>query len=124
MTHDRSAVMRPDCPLDKDLLGYQTWGLLHTMAAYYPDHPTPHQQRDMYNFFTLLAQFYPCATCARDFANLLRVRPPVTTSRKDLSQWLCWVHNTVNRKLGKPIFDCALVDERWKDGWEDGSCDF
>lgn len=29
----------------------------------------------------------------------------------------------VNRKLGKPDFDCSLVDERWRDGWKDGSCD-
>jgi len=48
--------------------------------------------------------------------------PPTTGSRVALSQWLCGVHNQVNKKLGKKEFDCKLVDQRWRDGWEDGSC--
>ena len=53
----------------------------------------------------------------------LKLEPPDTTSRTNFSQWLCRLHNAVNRKLEKPEFDCRLVDERWKDGWKDGSCD-
>jgi FAD-linked sulfhydryl oxidase len=32
------------------------------------------------------------------------------------------MHNEVNRKLGKEEFDCNLVEQRWKEGWDDGSC--
>lgn len=45
------------------------------------------------------------------------------SSNHDLSQWLCRLHNKVNVKIGKQEFDCDKVDERWKDGWKDGSCD-
>lgn len=48
---------------------------------------------------------------------------PDTRTRARFSQWLCRLHNEVNRKLGKPDFDCSQVDERWRDGWKDGSCD-
>lgn len=48
---------------------------------------------------------------------------PDTRTRVGLTQWLCRLHNEVNRKLGKPDFDCSVVDERWRDGWKDGSCD-
>lgn len=48
---------------------------------------------------------------------------PDTRTRACLTQWLCRLHNEVNRKLGKPDFDCSKVDERWRDGWKDGSCD-
>jgi len=34
------------------------------------------------------------------------------------------MHNIVNMKIGKPKFDCSLVNERWRDGWKDGSCDW
>ncbi|KAG2133776.1 hypothetical protein DEU56DRAFT_871932 [Suillus clintonianus] len=39
------------------------------------------------------------------------------------TRWFCERHNEVNGKLGKQMFDCAKVDERWKDGPPDGSRD-
>lgn len=57
---------REDCPLDKDELGRKSWGLLHTMAAKYPDYPTDTDKRDMTTFFNLFAKFYPCEMCAAD----------------------------------------------------------
>lgn len=54
----------------------------------------------------------------------LKQEPIDVTSQKDFAQWLCRIHNRVNVKLGKPEFNCLKVDERWKDGWKDGSCDF
>ncbi|XP_075225030.1 evr1_Alr domain-containing protein Alr [Lycorma delicatula] len=113
-----------DCPLDRDQLGSKTWAFLHTMAAYYPDRPSIQQQRDMVTFFTIFSRFYPCEACAEHFRNQLRASPPMVQSQEALTQWLCWVHNNVNRRLGKPQFDCRLVNERWRDGWPDGSCDF
>ncbi|KAI4471587.1 alr/erv [Holotrichia oblita] len=116
--------IRQDCPLDKDELGRQSWGLLHTMAAKYPQHPTEAQKRDMSCFFTLLSKFYPCETCAADLRKDLKDDPPKTESQEALSQWLCELHNKTNRKLHKPEFDCTKVNERWRDGWIDGSCNY
>ena len=53
----------------------------------------------------------------------MKKNPPDVTSRDTLSKWLCGVHNEVNLRIGKKPFDCAKVDERWKDGPADGSCD-
>ncbi|XP_031621091.1 FAD-linked sulfhydryl oxidase ALR [Contarinia nasturtii] len=111
------------CPLDKDDLGQSTWNLLHTMAAVYPDKPTQQQKENVTNFFGILSQTYPCDVCAKDLAQELKVEPIVATSNNDFSQWLCRLHNKVNVKLGKPEFDCSKVNERWRDGWLDGSCD-
>lgn len=54
----------------------------------------------------------------------LKTNQPDTKSRHALSQWLCGIHNDINVRLGKPEFDCSRVDERWRDGWKDGSCDW
>lgn len=63
----KEAPARDDCPWDKDTLGKSTWGLLHTMAAHYPDEPNQEQQKDMKGFFSILSRLYPCEFCAKDF---------------------------------------------------------
>ena len=52
----------------------------------------------------------------------IRRNPPKTGSRHELATWMCDLHNEVNDRLGKPRFDCATVEERWRTGPPDGSC--
>ncbi|KAI9507637.1 ERV/ALR sulfhydryl oxidase domain-containing protein [Russula earlei] len=119
-THTRRSA---HCPPDVESLGRATWTFLHTTAAYYPESPTPTQRAHMLQLLHSLPQLYPCSHCAGDLGARLQRRPPDVRSRAALSAWLCATHNEVNVMLGKPTFDCARVDERWKDGPKDGSCD-
>ncbi|KAI0251759.1 ERV/ALR sulfhydryl oxidase domain-containing protein [Lactifluus subvellereus] len=111
------------CPPDVESLGRATWTFLHTTAAYYPESPTPTQRAHMLQLLHALPQLYPCSHCANDLGERMQRRPPNVRSRAALAAWLCATHNEVNARLGKPVFDCALVDERWKDGPKNGSCD-
>ncbi|KIW05780.1 uncharacterized protein PV09_03635 [Verruconis gallopava] len=114
-----------ECPADVEQLGRSSWTLLHTMAATYPERPNAEQQRDAVSFVSSLSRLYPCHWCASDFQRWMKEakNAPRVSSREEFSQWLCEAHNEVNRKLGKPEFDCAKVDERWRTGWKDGRCD-
>ncbi|XP_059590512.1 FAD-linked sulfhydryl oxidase ERV1 [Vitis vinifera] len=46
-------------------------------------------------------------------AQIEKANPVQAGSQAEFSQWLCHVHNVVNRSLNKPIFPCKRVDARW-----------
>jgi len=112
-----------ECPADKEILGRATWTFLHTMVAYYPDRPSIQEQSTMKSLLGSFSQFYPCGPCAEHLREEMKIDPPKVASRKELGGWMCGMHNKVNEILGKEIFDCDKVDERWRDGPADGRCD-
>lgn len=112
-----------ECPADVETLGRSSWTLLHTIAATYPTSPTPSQQSDLKSFMGLFAKLYPCWVCAEDFQQYIKKDEVRANSRQEFGLWLCGAHNEVNKKLGKPVFDCSKWEERWRTGWKDGRCD-
>ncbi|RLN40685.1 hypothetical protein C2845_PM01G06850 [Panicum miliaceum] len=100
-------------PLTKEEVGRATWMLLHTIAAQFPDEPTRQQKRDVKELMHIISRLYPCKECADHFKEVLKANPVQAGSQAEFSQWLCYVHNVVNRSLGKPIFPCQRVTARW-----------
>jgi hypothetical protein len=87
-------ILKP-CPPDREEIGRSGWTLvsslwrdrlgrrsehflsqLHTMAAYYPDKPTPEEKKLMMGFLVALARFYPCSHCAEGFRADMESVPP------------------------------------------------
>ncbi|KAF7848339.1 hypothetical protein BT93_L2081 [Corymbia citriodora subsp. variegata] len=100
-------------PVTKEELGRATWTFLHTLAAQYPDKPTRQQKKDVKELMAILSRMYPCQECADHFKEILRANPVQAASHTEFSQWMCHVHNVVNRSLGKLVFPCERVDARW-----------
>ena len=96
------------------------------MAAYYPEKPSPEKKAAVINFYDAFSKLYPCSHCADDLRQDLKTFNVKNESRASLSIWTCEMHNRVNEKLGKEQYKCDLdwLDQRWRDGWKDGSCDF
>ncbi|KAK8613589.1 hypothetical protein V6N13_101347 [Hibiscus sabdariffa] len=114
----------PAAPVTKEELGRATWTFLHTLAAQYPENPTRQQKKDVKELMSILSRMYPCKECADHFKEVLRANPVMAGSHDEFSQWLCHVHNVVNRSLGKLIFPCERVDARWgKLDCEQRACD-
>ncbi|OBA23330.1 putative mitochondrial FAD-linked sulfhydryl oxidase [Metschnikowia bicuspidata var. bicuspidata NRRL YB-4993] len=117
-TENPASTYKQDDPPDVEKLGRSSWTLLHLIAATYPEHPTTKEQADMKQFVKLFGNFYPCWFCADDFKKYMVSNEPETETQDSLGKWLCGAHNEVNKKLGKPQFDCTLWKKRWKDGWD------
>ncbi|CAG7850614.1 FAD-linked sulfhydryl oxidase ERV2 [Serendipita indica DSM 11827] len=103
----------------KAQLGRATWKLLHTMTLRYPEKPTEDEREALKSYFYLSSRLYPCGECAAEFQLLLKENPPQTSSRKAASLWLCHVHNLVNKRLGKDIFDCNTLGDTYDCGCGD-----
>ncbi|KAJ2780396.1 hypothetical protein H4R18_003477 [Coemansia javaensis] len=97
-------------------LGQRTWYLMHVMASRYPEDPTKNEQEAMRSFLFLMSRLYPCGECAHHFQQHLKKHPPVVTNRHAFEQYLCSMHNVVNRSLKKPQFDCSTVHEAYDCG--------
>jgi len=116
------AYQNSTCPLNRRELGRASWAFLHTLAATYPEKPTKKEQDRMSKFVFDFAELYPCGYCADYTRNEMIRRPPVVTTRKEFQYWMCGVHNEVNFRMGKPLFNCEYIEERWLTGPPDGSC--
>ncbi|KAJ0955034.1 putative thiol oxidase [Helianthus annuus] len=103
-------------PVTREELGRATWTFIHTLVLrlpLYPEKPTRQQKKDVKELMAIISRIYPCKECADHFKEVLRSNPVQAGSQAEFSQWLCRVHNVVNRSLGKPTFPCERVDARW-----------
>ncbi|KAL7628530.1 hypothetical protein AAE478_000045 [Parahypoxylon ruwenzoriense] len=100
-------------------LGRSTWKFLHTMMARFPDKPTEDDSLALKTFIQLFARLYPCGDCARHFQKLLAQYPPQVSSRNAAAAWACFVHNQVNERLKKPLFDCNNIGDFYDCGCGD-----
>ena len=67
-------------------------------------------------FLETFSKYYPCSDCASHLRQHIIDKPPNTSSRDSLSLWMCQMHNEVNTRLNKPLFDCSKTRQRWRDG--------
>jgi hypothetical protein len=81
------------------------WRTLHQLLRGYPNEPTPAHETALREYTSALATLLPCSICATHWATLA---PTVqTASRLAAMKWGVDVHNTVNKRLGKPVLTYA-----------------
>lgn len=107
----------------KQELGRAAWKVFHTTLARFPKKPTPDEREALSSYIHLSARLYPCGECATHFRLILQQYPPQTSSRDAASQWGCFIHNLVNQRLGKEVFDCGTVTETYQCGCADADAE-
>jgi FAD-linked sulfhydryl oxidase len=61
--------------------------------------------------------------CAEHFSLILKQFPPQVSSRSAAAAWGCHVHNEVNKKLKKNLFDCSKIGDFYDCGCADDTKD-
>jgi hypothetical protein len=93
-------------------MGTQFWGplgwmTLHSISAIYPENPTQEERLILENFVELFRECITCPHCKSHFTGMLnmykRNHPEWSSNRYNFFLFVCRAHNTVNKRLDKPI---------------------
>ena len=99
--------------LTKQEIGRNTWSILHSIAASYPNEPTKEDKQQITNFLYGLANLFPCKICGSHLLKMLNKEGVHADSREELVNYICKIHNIVNKVLNKPHFDCKKAFDFW-----------
>lgn len=119
-----SSASQCTCSCDSermDEVGRAGWRLIHSLAANYPEEPKFYQKFPWYGFVETLINFYPCQRC-RDHLWFNIDRYGMHTANKtDLSMFMCFLHNDVNRIKGNEAYPCTMERLMADYGFQDSS---
>jgi hypothetical protein len=95
---------------DPTVWGPHMWFVFHLAAATYPDPPSAADKANYQAFYGSLQNVLPCPGCREGYKVIISSEPTklgsrVFASRASLFKWTVDVHNRVNAKLGKPMYD-------------------
>ena len=99
--------------LTKQEIGRNTWSLLHSIAASYPNEPSEEDKKHIANFLFGLANLFPCKICGTHLLKMLKKEGVHADSREELVNYICKIHNIVNKVLEKPTFNCKKAFDFW-----------
>ena len=104
--------------LTKPEIGRHSWALLHSMANTYPENPTEEEKNLLKKFMYGLARSYPCKVCGGHLLKMLDKKGLKIDSKKEFGEYLCNIHNIVNKVLNKPKFDCNKTFDVWNGNYK------
>jgi len=91
-----------------DIWGPPGWKFIHYVTMGYPNNPSDDIKKKYYNYFHTLKYVIPCSICSSHFAENLEKLPltnEVLSNRENLMKWGIDIHNIVNKKNNKKVYD-------------------
>lgn len=83
------------------------WMTLHSISAIYPENPTPADKLLVEEFISAFRETITCPYCKNHFTAMFnkykQIHPEWSSNRQSLFMFICRAHNTVNRRLDKPM---------------------
>jgi len=89
------------------LWGPLGWMTLHSVSLIYPENPSREEQQIASRFLEVFAETISCPSCRNHFRSMyaiyLTIYPGFLNSRQSFATFVFRAHNTVNKRLDKPI---------------------
>ena len=104
--------------LTKPEIGRRTWALLHSIANTFPENPSEKDKNMMNKFLYGLARSYPCKVCGGHLIRMLDKKGIKMENKKEFINYICNMHNIVNKVLNKTEFDCDKAYNVWNGNYQ------
>lgn len=101
--------------LSSDVWGPKFWFFLQTVAMNYPEFPDAIAKKKYYDLIQNFPIFLPNKRMGEEFAEKLNEFPvtPYLSSRLSFQKWVHFMHNKLNKQLGKPEINFHKGLERY-----------
>ena len=100
-----------------NLWGCESWSFLHNVTFNYPLKPTDQDKINFYRYFKYLGNVLPCSECRNHYNNILKYIDIkiFLSNRYGLIWWLFIIHNLINKRLKKQLYNFKdLIDRYYK----------
>lgn len=108
-----------------DLMSVESWGpsawvFLHACSFSYPEDPSQADREGMFSLLSSLTTVLPCKKCRKHYLNYFSrtvgthgASSVVLQSRDSVSKWVVDLHNAVNVRLNKPVWQYDDVSKMY-----------
>ena len=106
--------------MDPKVWGPHFWFTLHTIATSYPSHPNEVTKKKYYELIQNIPLFLPNTNIGNYFIGILNKFPisPYLDSRLSFMKWVHFIHNKINKAMGKEEMSFSDSLERYYKHYE------
>jgi hypothetical protein len=108
--------------MNRNIWGPYFWEVFHIACFDYPIHPTNQDKNNITNFIKYYQKILPCKECRTHFMELLN-KYPLNPNNSNLLEWSVFIHNQVNKRLNKPIFEYKNILKKYNSIKKKCTCD-
>ena len=91
--------------------GTHAWAVLHSIAASYANYPNKQEKEHFRMFFDGFIHLYPSKNGL--IQEIINEKPLEHNSREELVYYVCEIHNLMNKRLNKDMFNCRNAFDIW-----------
>ena len=95
-----------------ELWGPNIWGLFHGLSCKIKEDKFLYHKERLIYILKNICSTLPCPECSKDATNILNsINFNSVNTKEDFKQFIFYFHNSVNKKLNKPIYEYINLDK-------------
>lgn len=109
--------------MDPNIWGPHLWHYMHMISFNHPNNPNSEDVYHQKVFLENLQHTLPCNKCKMHYKQYISKYPPKLNTKMDYIKWVIDLHNAVNERNGKKIYNYDEAIEEIRNNFSDSKQD-